>query len=209
MTTSTLAPFMSKESRLYERIPEAPHIVFWIELGGDRQEFDQLSESFEQNKILYEGKYAYPPMAMALPPIPMYFKIIAAVGSLLTIADILYKYLRQKKDNKARSIAFKFNGKELKIEGNYSKEEILLILQNFSKIAAPKEISAISKKRKMQFKSELKELKRNREIFQNLVNVGKSQEKPNKEWISKLKQYQLEKATIESKISFIEELLKE
>lgn len=200
---------MSKESKSYEKIPETAHFVFWVELGGSSQEFDRLSEDFSKNKILYKGKYAYPPMAMALPPIPIYFEIIAAVGSLVTIADILYRYLREKKNDKERSIAFSFDGREMKIEGKYSKEEISLILQSFLKIATPKEISALSKKRKKQFRTELIELRRNLKIYQKLVNVGEGQEKPNKEWKSKLRQYRLEKAKVESRISSVEELLRE
>ena len=200
---------MSMESKSYKKIPETPHNIFWVELGGNREEFNSLSEDFEKNQIHFEGKLAYPPMAMALPPHPIFFEIIAAVGSLIAVADILHKHLKGKKDDRERTITFKFNGKEMKIQGNYTKEEILLIIQKFSKIAAPKDVSAISAKRKKQFKSELKELQQNLKTYQKLVEVGERQEKPNKQWKSKLKQYQLKKAEIESKIGLIEELLRE
>jgi hypothetical protein len=200
---------MAKESRSYQEIPETPHSVFWVELEGDRNEFNGLAEDLTTNKVLYKGKYAYPPMASAFPPIPMYFEIIAAVGSLVTIADIFYRYLKDKKDDKERKVTFNFGGKELTIHGNYSKEEILFILQNFSKQATSQQMSAISETRKSELKAELVELKRLQKTYQRLVGVGEGEEKPNKEWLAKLNEYRDEKAKVDFKIRRIEDLLKE
>jgi hypothetical protein len=200
---------MSMESKSYRRMPKSPHFVFWIELRGDRDEFRFLSKSLEEAEIHFDGKLAYPSMAMALPPYTIFFSIIAAAGSLATIANILHKHLTRKKEESGKKITFKFNGKEMTIEGNYSKEEILKIVQEYSRVARAKEISAISKKRKKKFKAELKELKTNLQVYKKLVEIGESQKKPNREWKSKLKQYRTKKAEIESKISFIQELLEE
>ena len=197
------------ESKSYRKIPKSPHFVFWIELQGNRDEFKRLSKDFEKAEIHFDGKLAYPPMAMALPPYTIFFSIIAAVGSLATIAEILHKHLSSKKEETEMKITFKFNGKEMTIEGHYSKEEILKIVQEYSRIARAKEVSAISKKRKKKFKAELKELKTILEAYQKLVEIGESHEKPDKYWKSKLDQYRTKKAEIESKISFIEELLEE
>jgi len=198
------------ESRSYKEIPRKPQNIFWIELRGNRNEFKLISEEFDDvENICFEGKLAYPPLAMAPPPYELFFSIVAAAGSLTTIADILHRYLRKKKMDEEKVISFRFDGKELTIKGDYSKEEILIVIQGFSKVAEATEISAISKERKKGLIADLNELRKNLEIYQHLVEVGESSKKRGKEWQSKLNYYREKRDSIKLKISVIESLLKD
>lgn len=201
---------MSMESKTYKKIPTEGNLrVFWIELKGNRDEFRVLTKNFNESEIYFDGKLAYPPGAMALPPYTIFFSIISATASLATIAKILYNYLKNKKKENEKKICFKFNGKEMTIEGSYSEKEILGIVQEFSKIAAVEEIKAISKKRKKEFKSELNELQTLLQTYTKLVEIGEDKKSSSKELTSKLKAYQNKKSEIETRISYIIEILKD
>ena len=86
---------MSLKSRTYKEIPKTPMNVFWIETLGDREDFRDLSKKFDEiPTVIQEGKLAYPPLAMALPPYGLYFQIVGTAASLVTIANILSQHLR-------------------------------------------------------------------------------------------------------------------
>lgn len=201
---------LSMESRSYKKIPDSPQRVIWIEILGNRDEFKSISDEFDNvENVHFKGKLAYPPGAMALPPYEIFFSIIAAARSFATIAEILHKYLINKKNDKEKLVVFKFDEKEMTIKGNYSKEEISRIIQGFSKVAEVTEINAIHKERLKELKAELNGLRKIMPTYKKLVDIGEVETKPSNELKAKLAYYRKRKSEIESKIALIEDLLSE
>ena len=143
-----------------------------------------------------------------MPPYDIYFQLIFAVSSIATIADIIYRYLKNKK-NVTGEIKFTFNGKEMVIRGDYSSNELEVILKEFSKIASTSELKILSDNRKKQLTKELETIEKNLPTYQRLVDIGK--ERTSKGEKINLEQYQhyiKELSDMEVRKQIIEELLK-
>ena len=163
---------MSLDSQSYKPLPKEPLSSFRLELWLGRDEFRQLSgELSSLDTVVYKGHLAYPFLAYAPPPYESFFQIIFALSSIATLADIIYKYLRKYKKNKGH-IKFVFNEKEMEIKGNYDKDELEVIIKEFSRTASISEISVISEFRKNQLKEELENIKRHLPTYESLVEIG-------------------------------------
>jgi len=175
---------MSLDTQSYKPLPKEPLSTIRIELWVNRDEFSRLSSEFNSlENVYYKGHLAYPSLEgeklskegkaffSAPPPYEVYFQIIFAISSIATVVDILYRYMKKGKKDK-NEVKFIFNGNEMMLKGDYNKDEIELIIKEFSKVATTSELKVVSKYRKKQLKNELEGIKTHLPTYEKLVKIG-------------------------------------
>ena len=163
---------MSLDSQSYKPLPKRPLISIRLEGRSNRAEFQQLSAEFDAlEDVYFKGHLAYPEFAYAIPPYEIYFQLIFTVSSIATIVDIIYRYI--KRNNKEPDeIKFTFNGKEMIIRGDFSREELETILKEFSKVATISEFKLLSNNRQKHLKKELETIEKHLPTYEKLVEIG-------------------------------------
>jgi molecular chaperone DnaK (HSP70) len=153
----------------------------------------------EQEKGIVKSAYS------GLPLWEVFMLILTVSANLSTIASLLFQILHDKK-NKANSVVFRLDKKKLEISGNFSKNEIEIILNEFAKVVKDdKEIKLLDEARRRELEDELSRL---REVLPTYKELIKPQGwKKSKEAITKLEYYQSKQKEIEERISKLQKLL--
>ena len=200
---------MSLGSQSDKPLPKRPLVSIRLELKANRAEFHQLSAKFNTlEDVNFKGHLAYPELAYALPPYEIYFQLIFTVSSMATIADIIYKFIKRK-NKEVDEIKFIFNGKEMVIKGDYSLEELEVIVKEFSKIATTSELKLLSNDRQEQLIKELETIKKHLPTYKKLVEIGNERlAKGEKINLEQHQHYIKELNDMETRKHIIEDLLK-
>ena len=196
--------------------------VIRIETWADHKEFAELKQELEGSfGLTSRAELFYPTRALAAtraqfsapPPYEVFLQVIAGVGSLVKLAEILYRFLKKpvpKRDgdgkNEPRAATLKIDGKEMTIRGNWTSDELKLILETFSKqITDETSLSLLETTRKNELRKELSEIQMNLPKYEELVRVGKESRK--KEWKEKLREYEKRYEELRGRAESIRELL--
>jgi len=196
--------------------------VIRIETWADRKEFAELKQELERAfGLTSRAELFYPTRALAAtgvqfsapPPYEVFLQVIAGIGTLAKLAEILYKFLKKpvpKRDahgeTKQRAATLKLDGKEMTIRGNWTSDELKLILETFSKqMTDSTSLSLLETTRKNELREELLEIETNIPKYEELVRVGRESRK--KEWKEKLKEYENRYKELKGRAEAIRELL--
>jgi len=152
-----------------------------------------------------EAKMAYSAAFAGLPQEQIFMLILTIGSNLATIAGFLYAILHDRK-NKEQSIVFRLGKKKLEISGQFSKNDLELILEKFAEtVTSDEQVKLLDDQRRIEFEKELSNLK---EVLPTYRKLTKPEEwKKSKEALKKLKEYQERQKEIEDRIAVIEKIL--
>jgi len=110
-------------------VHERRYQVIRVETLADREEFQDLKKELQHISQAYvKAELSCPEtrgVAFAIPPpYEVFIAVVATVSGLATLADILLRHIRKPARGERRSATLRFNGREMVIKGNWSKDEL-------------------------------------------------------------------------------------
>src|SRR2546422_8574568 len=189
--------------------------VVRVETWADRAEFAELKKELESTlglsaraELFYPNKEASESgkSFFAPPPYEVFFQVIGGFGALAKLAEILYKLLKKPTPKgEPRHATLKLDGKEIDIAGNWTQEELKLVLETFSKQMTESNLNLLEKTRRKELRAELVDIEKNLIVYERLVQIGKNGK--GKEWKAKFREYEGRSLELKTRRAAIRELL--